>query len=897
MAVHGQRGRDSLHRRRARGRRGARGRPTRAGSAVRAAAAMPDARVCVDLSPDFPDGHARGWRCRTLYDGPPRRACDRDPDAHTLAETLRRARTRASTAAAASTGWCVPERPAPACWRDADCAGGRCRFGSCLARRTVRALARAGGLAGAVALAAASLACRKHDAPSVECLRLDGPRQPVGFGGTFSIKATLDCPQLAGGRVGWRQVAGAPLAAMSVAGDGFAADRAHAVAGATHRCPVPWGVVPLSPRTRGRGRARRDAGATAAARALRREIRVAAAAPSRGPAEHAGRRARLSRRRGLARDDAPRRQRRGARTAGGVASLLPGRRRRLASRRRRRPHARAARPAATTRRRSTAGAPAAIPRSPTPSPASPMTTVLARGSLGPAGRRDAFGAAIPTARSPATRRASPASPTAASRTSLAELRRAARPRPRAGTTLPRDAAPAGRRRLPRLPRPGRDPRGVGALEHPARRRLRRLPRRARRAMATSSPGGQTAMARADQDPRARERRACARCHTTWGFLAAVAPPERDGRSIGARPTMSVPSGSRAAPATPSTIRRRPEGTPRLLRATPVPALLAGAPTQASASPATRPRPTTSGPAPRRRRSGSGAAVWIPATGAPLTGGAPHAAIAGGCVGCHRGGPDNVERGGGHAFRAPDVRLHAVPPAGAAGVADLRARAQAAVAVAADRAIRGTRRTRATRASIAARRAAARCGTCCSCWRIRRPARTTRATRGRCSTRRRRCSDGRRQHEENADDRPAGTALPRCSPRDADAPARGSPARRPHDDNRRPRQLPAAPDAPADAPRRCRPRRAIGVYPGDFYNQLVGGRVDLVFSPHVSFGGYLGYANLKGKDGRASNLLAYAQVEYLAGWLGNVCASRSASRPATCRATARSCGSRPASHSR
>jgi len=58
--------------------------------------------------------------------------------------------------------------------------------------------------------------------------------------------------------------------------------------------------------------------------------------------------------------------------------------------------------------------------------------------------------------------------------------------------------------------------------------------------------------------------------------------------------------------------------------------------------------------------------------------------------------------------------------------------------------------------------------------------------------------------------------------------------------------------------------AIGVYPGDFYNHLVGGRFDLVFSPHVSFGGYLGYANLKGKEGRASNVLGYAQVEYLAG---------------------------------
>jgi hypothetical protein len=63
--------------------------------------------------------------------------------------------------------------------------------------------------------------------------------------------------------------------------------------------------------------------------------------------------------------------------------------------------------------------------------------------------------------------------------------------------------------------------------------------------------------------------------------------------------------------------------------------------------------------------------------------------------------------------------------------------------------------------------------------------------------------------------------------------------------------------------------AIGVYPGDFYNQLAGVRLDLVFSPHVSFGGYLGYANLKGKDGRVSDLLPYVQVEYLAGAPGGI----------------------------
>jgi hypothetical protein len=58
--------------------------------------------------------------------------------------------------------------------------------------------------------------------------------------------------------------------------------------------------------------------------------------------------------------------------------------------------------------------------------------------------------------------------------------------------------------------------------------------------------------------------------------------------------------------------------------------------------------------------------------------------------------------------------------------------------------------------------------------------------------------------------------------------------------------------------------AVGAYPGSFYNQLAGVRLDAQFSPHVSFGGYVGYANLKGKGGRAHDVLPYAQVEYLFG---------------------------------
>jgi hypothetical protein len=88
-------------------------------------------RICVDLAPDFPDGTASGWRCTTRYDGPVRRACDRDASARTVGEPCD-ARRPCVDGALCAGGWCVPRLPAPACWLERDCAGGRCRFGSCL---------------------------------------------------------------------------------------------------------------------------------------------------------------------------------------------------------------------------------------------------------------------------------------------------------------------------------------------------------------------------------------------------------------------------------------------------------------------------------------------------------------------------------------------------------------------------------------------------------------------------------------------------------------------------------------------------------------------------------------------------------------------------------------------
>jgi hypothetical protein len=77
-------------------------------------------------------------------------------------------------------------------------------------------------------------------------------------------------------------------------------------------------------------------------------------------------------------------------------------------------------------------------------------------------------------------------------------------------------------------------------------------------------------------------------------------------------------------------------------------------------------------------------------------------------------------------------------------------------------------------------------------------------------------------------------------------------------------LPGQPVTPLPLRFALQTEGARGVATGPFYNHMLGARLDVMFSPHVSFGGYLGYVNLKGKDGRAGNLLPYASIEYLAG---------------------------------
>jgi hypothetical protein len=175
-------------------------------------------------------------------------------------------------------------------------------------------------------LALSSLACRRHQPPPVDCLHLDAPAEPVGFGAAFTIAARLDCPEARGGRIAWRQIGGAPLSSMSAARDGFQIDARMPALADGFPGGVPWGVVPLSPRTRDEV-------------VLRATWTGGDGAPIARPAQHARRRSHLPRRQRLARHGAPRGQPRGAGRGGRNRDAAARRGGRLATRRRRRSQA------------------------------------------------------------------------------------------------------------------------------------------------------------------------------------------------------------------------------------------------------------------------------------------------------------------------------------------------------------------------------------------------------------------------------------------------------------------------------------------------------------------------------------------------------------------------------
>jgi hypothetical protein len=158
----------------------------------------------------------------------------------------------------------------------------------------------------------------------------------------------------------------------------------------------------------------------------------------------------------------------------------------------------------------------------------------------------------------------------------------------------------------------------------------------------------SALAQSDREPSTRIRAACARCHTSWGFLDTV-KTEREG--IRMPPASAAPAGITCS-ACHAVHDERAE-MPGLLRRVELSSdyddLPQSAVERSSACIYCHTPTEFGGPSASAIWAGKGA--FDPITSEPLLGPAPHAAVPSGCVGCHRAGPAELERGKGHAFRA------------------------------------------------------------------------------------------------------------------------------------------------------------------------------------------------------------------------------------------------------
>lgn len=106
-------------------------------------------------------------------------------------------------------------------------------------------------------------------------------RPQIGFDTPFEIEVKPGCREAVAGRVSWRQIDGAPLAELREEKNGFRLRaRTAAFARPSPSDPLPWGIVPLSPATR--GAATLEVTWRGAGPEVKRRVVVAAAARASG---------------------------------------------------------------------------------------------------------------------------------------------------------------------------------------------------------------------------------------------------------------------------------------------------------------------------------------------------------------------------------------------------------------------------------------------------------------------------------------------------------------------------------------------------------------------------------------------------------------------------------------
>jgi hypothetical protein len=162
----------------------------------------------------------------------------------------------------------------------------------------------------------------------------------------------------------------------------------------------------------------------------------------------------------------------------------------------------------------------------------------------------------------------------------------------------------------------------------------------------------TGLARSDHRPETRSSAECARCHTTWGFLAELSGNADSPRMpLEDEPAMGITCSACHAVHSEGAVR------PALLRRAPIDPIYEDVPEGALERSSTCIFCHTPGPygGPSSALIWAGRGALDPWSGLPLVGPAPHAAAPGGCVACHGSDSAGARRGSGHDFRATSSR--------------------------------------------------------------------------------------------------------------------------------------------------------------------------------------------------------------------------------------------------